>query len=76
MHGKDSQFILLKIPPNFVRLGGKIHALSMFLGHPVLSKCMDSGYLVCAIPPAVLCQSFSNFIVVLSWSEDMHMVWI
>ena len=25
-----------------------------------LLKCMDSGYLVCATPPAVLCQSFSN----------------
>ena len=26
----------------------------------LLLKYMDSGYLVCAIPPAVLCQSFSN----------------
>ena len=27
----------------------------------ILLKCIDSGYLVCATPPAVLCQSFSNF---------------
>ena len=27
----------------------------------ILLKCIDSGYLVCTTPPAVLCQSFSNF---------------
>ena len=29
MDEKNSQFILLKIPPNLVRLLGKIHALSI-----------------------------------------------
>ena len=29
MHEKDSQFILLKIPPHVVRLLGKIYALSI-----------------------------------------------
>ena len=29
MHEKNSQFILLKIPPNLLSLLGKIHALSI-----------------------------------------------
>ena len=29
MHEKNSQFILLKIPPNLLGLLGKIHALSI-----------------------------------------------
>ena len=35
----------------------------------ILLKCIDSGYLVCATPPAVLCQSFSNFtgVLVMVW---------
>ena len=28
----------------------------------ILSKGIDSGYLVCATPPTVLCQSFLNFV--------------
>ena len=35
----------------------------------ILLKCMDSGYLVCATPPAILCRSFWNFtsVFVMVW---------
>ena len=42
----------------------------------ILSKGIDSGYLVCATPPTVLCRSFETLQVFLSWSADMHVVWI
>lgn len=35
----------------------------------LLSKCIDSWYLVCATPPTLLCQCFWNFtgVVVMVW---------
>ena len=40
MDEKNSQFILLKIPPNLVRLLGKIHALSIeVLRNEITIRC-------------------------------------
>ena len=37
MHEKNSQFILLKIPPHLVRLLGKIHALFLSFRKTILN---------------------------------------
>ena len=43
----------------------------------ILSKCIDSGYLVCATPPLLFhADPFQTLQVLLSWSEYMHVIWI
>ena len=48
---------------------------SAFRGSVVLSSS-NSRYLVCATAPTVLCDLFLTLQVILSWFEDVHVVWI
>ena len=61
------------MPPLFVEWGKGIKRCQCCVFMCLSISC--SGYLVCATP-TVLRQSFLNFTGVLSWAEDVHVVWI
>ena len=44
--------------------------------HEMLSKCIDSGYLVCATPLTVFTDCFETLQMFSAWNEDMHVVWV
>ena len=57
MHEKDAQFVFLKIPPNSVRLLGKIHTLSIgILQYRSLIKALR--------PKKYLCVGMSEIVFI------------
>ena len=40
----------------------------------MLSKCIDSGYLVGAAPFTVFHQLFGTLHVISAWNEDVHVI--
>ena len=68
-------------PPPFRRkAGGHSFWLSVLPSVRLSVRPPDSlkyyMYIVCATPPTVLCWFFWNFTDALSWSDDVHVVWI